>query len=219
VAHSLPVEIMITRRAGVRARVMLPLRIIMAFLSAFFAMQVAIFMGLNEIEASITLPPPPDDNSLLGWVTNQVIGLMFVQLVIIVLLTGLKLLKIIGVEELMRLSLTPFLRLIGIGKDAATIAVVGVTLGIGFGGGLLIREVDSGRIPKHDVFGVLTFLAIIHSIFEDTAVVMLIGPDFLIITIGRLLMAMILTAILTRVTINVSDVIWRKHLINQYVKT
>ena len=40
----------------------------------------------------------------------------------------------------------------GVGDKAATIAVVGVTLGLGFGGGLLIKEVSSGNIPKEDVF-------------------------------------------------------------------
>ena len=36
----------------------------------------------------------------------------------------------------------------------STIAIVGVTLGLGFGGGLLIKDVETGEIPKEDVFGI-----------------------------------------------------------------
>ena len=64
----------------------------------------------------------------------------------------------------------------GVGDKAATIAVVGVTLGQS-GGGLLIKGVSSGNIPKEDVFGVLSFLNLSHSVFEDTAVAMLLGPN------------------------------------------
>ena len=44
----------------------------------------------------------------------------------------------------------------GVGDKAATIAVVGVTLGLGFGGGLLIK-VSSGNIPKEDVLACWAF--------------------------------------------------------------
>ena len=90
------------------------------------------------------------------WAIEQIKALIFVQIVIIVLLFFLEGLRVIGVERLIKIALNPFLRFMG-GDQAATIAVVGVTLGLGFGGGLLIKEVASGTIPKKDVFGVLSF--------------------------------------------------------------
>ena len=63
------------------------------------------------------------------------------QVVIIVLLFFLEFLRMIGVERLIKLLLSPFLKLMKIGDRASTIAVVGVTLGLGFGGGVADLDV------------------------------------------------------------------------------
>ena len=42
-----------------------------------------------------------------------------------------------------------------------------------------MKDVQTGTIPKKDVYGVLCFLNLKHSLFEDTAVVMLLGPSYL----------------------------------------
>ena len=79
-------------------------------------------------------------------------------------------LKYIGVEKLIEKALKPFLNFLGVGEKASTIAVVGVTLGIGFGAGLLIKEVKTGKLHYKDVFGVLVLVGMLHSIIEDTFV-------------------------------------------------
>ena len=60
---------------------------------------------------------------------------------------------------------------LGVGEKASTIAVVGVTLGIGFGAGLLIKEVKTGKLHYKDVFGIIILIGMLHSIIEDTFVV------------------------------------------------
>ena len=45
----------------------------------------------------------------------------------------------LGVEKVIQWMLRPLLKLVGIGKEAITITLVGITLGIAFGGGLLIK--------------------------------------------------------------------------------
>ena len=123
-------------------------------------------------------------------------------------------LRVIGVERLIKLALSPFLRFMGVGDRAATIAVVGVTLGLGFGGGLLIKEVSSGNIPKEDVFGVLSFLNLSHSVFEDTAVVMLLGPSLFIVLVGRMIYAMLFVYVLMKFAASLSEEMWKQHLTN-----
>ena len=58
-------------------------------------------------------------------------------------------------------ALKPFLNFLGVGEKASTIAVVGVTLGIGFGAGLLIKEVKTGKLHYKDVFGVLVLVVVL----------------------------------------------------------
>ena len=213
-AHSLPVEVLIARKSGVRARATIFVRVgggllLCVLLNLFFQAT-----GLFSASAVITLPQLSATVGWLDWSVEQIKALIFVQIVIIVLLFFLEALRVVGIERLIKLALNPFLRFMGVGDQAATIAVVGVTLGLGFGGGLLIKEVSSGTIPKEDVFGVLSFLNLSHSVFEDTAVVMLIGPSLFIVLVGRMIYAMLFVYVLMRLATTLPEHVWKRHLTN-----
>lgn len=215
--HSLPVEVLISRKAGVRMRVTILLRIGGAFLFCFLLHHFLQLTGWLTAEAFVSLPQFSQSSSYLAWAISQIKGLIFVQVIIIVLLFFLEFLRIIGVERLIRLTLNPFLKFMGVGDKAATIAVVGVTLGLGFGGGLLIKEVATGEIPRKDVFGVLCFINLLHSVFEDTSVVMLLGPNLFIVLIGRTIYTMLVIYALMRLVDNWSDNVWRRFLTNNQI--
>ena len=95
--------------------------------------------------------------------------------------------------------------------------MVGVTLGLGFGGGLLIKEVATGQIPRKDLFGVLCFINLLHSIFEDTSVVMLLGPNLFIVLIGRTIYSMLFIYVLMRLVNDWSDSAWQRFLTNSQI--
>tara|TARA_B110000263_G_C14929163_1_gene338418 strand:- start:15 stop:566 length:552 start_codon:yes stop_codon:yes gene_type:complete len=167
--------------------------------------------------ALTSLPDVSASNTLFEWILSQIKGILFIQLIIIILIFFLELLRIIGVEKLIRIALSPFLRFMGIGDQAATIAIVGVTLGISFGGGLLIKEVESGTIPKKDVFGVLCFINLLHSVFEDTSVAMLLGPSLFIILVVRIIFTVLLVVLLMRIVTLLPDIIWQNFLTNNNI--
>ncbi len=215
IAHGLPVECMITRRAGVRLRVMVPFRIVTAFLAAGLVHWIASPLGVMQEPAPIQLPSMDAEPTLVGWLIDQALGLVFIQVIIIVLLAFLALLKVIGVERLIKLALTPFLRLLGIGSDASTIAVVGITLGISFGGGLMIKEVDRGQIPQRDIFLVVMLMGLLHSIIEDTSIAMLLGPSLIIILIGRVVFSIMVMLLVKWLVFGRSEVFWRRYLVNE----
>ena len=215
--HSLPVEVLISRRAGVRMRVVLFARVGGGFICCAFLNQLFAFTGWFAEPAFISLPEFVVTNNLFDWGVSQVKGLVMVQLIIIVLLGFLALLKAVGIEALMHRLLAPFLSLLGIGGRASTIAVVGVTLGLGFGGGLLIKEVKSGSIPRSDVFGVLVFINLFHSVIEDTAVVLLLGPSLIVIVLGRFLFTILFVWITMLGVGSLSDSVWRNMLTNRNI--
>jgi hypothetical protein len=80
-----------------------------------------------------------------------------------------------------------------------------MSLGLTYGGGLLINEARSGRVSKTDIFGSITLLAICHSIIEDTLLIMLLGADISGALYFRVLFALLLTAVLIRLTRNLSE--------------
>ncbi|MGB2210238.1 MAG: nucleoside recognition domain-containing protein, partial [Candidatus Puniceispirillaceae bacterium] len=215
--HSLPVEALISRKAGVRLRATIGLRVAAGFIMGIFLHQFCQATGWLSEPAVPNLPEFSPDTSLSGWIISQIKGLIFVQVVIIVLLFFLEFLRMIGVERLIKLLLSPFLKLMKIGDRASTIAVVGVTLGLGFGGGLLIRDVATGTIHKRDVFGVLCFINLLHSIFEDTAVVMLLGPSLLVVLAMRTIFAIIMTLVVMMLATRLPEAIWDTQLVNRNI--
>ena len=215
--HSLPVEVLISRRAGVRARMTLAIRIGGAILACIILAQFCRLTGWLAEPAKMHIPQIVVDESLTGWLQGQVLSLIMIQGIIIVLLFFLEILRLIGVEKLMRMLLAPFLRSMKIGERASTIAIVGVTLGLGFGGGLLIKDVETGEIPKEDVFGILCFINLLHSVFEDTAIVMLLGPSLLVVLGFRFLFSFILIYLVMIVVQRLPERMWFRHLTNHNI--
>lgn len=215
--HSLPIEGLISRKAGVRLRVTLGVRIGAGFIMGYLLHQFCELTGWLNEGAVPNLPDFVEDPTLSGWVIGQIKGLIFIQLVIIVLLFFLEFLRIIGIEALIKMLLSPFLRIMQIGARASTIAVVGVTLGLGFGGGLLIRDVATGTIHKKDVFGILCFINLLHSVFEDTAVVMLLGPSIIAVLVLRAIFSIVVILLMMMVVSRLPDKVWESQLVNHNI--
>lgn len=70
---------------------------------------------------------------------------------------------------------------------------VGIFLGITYGAGILIKEVESGRISKEDIFYIGTFLMICHAIIEDTLLFVIFGADFTLVVVIRTIAAIIIS--------------------------
>ena len=114
--HSLPVEMLISRKAGVRMRVTILLRIGGAFLFCFILHQILQLTGWLNAQAFVSLPQFTQSSSLLEWGVDQIKGLFFVQLIIIVLLffSGI-FCRSSGLNGLSGWRCTPFLKFMGVG--------------------------------------------------------------------------------------------------------
>ena len=212
--HSLPIEVIICRKAGVRARAMIFIRLGLGILSCYLLNLFFQVTGYMNYPATILLPSLESAPDLFSWGLSQLKGLGMIFIIIIALVIILDFLKYIGVERLIEKALKPFLNFLGVGEKASTIAVVGVTLGIGFGAGLLIKEVKTGKLHYKDVFGVLVLVGMLHSIIEDTAVVSLIGSNIIITLFLRAVLTLCIVYIFMRLGANFTQEFWQKHLTN-----
>lgn len=89
----------------------------------------------------------------------------------------LRIFRVLGIEKLMHWLLSPVLKLLSIGKEASNITIIGITLGLSFGAGLLVEEARSGAISRRDIFLSVCFLCLCHSLIEDTLLILLLGAD------------------------------------------
>ena len=113
-AHALPVEAVISRQAGTKIIFVVCLRVFTAVIFCFLLNQVLTSFDLLQQKALIHLPEFQVAPSLFEWSVDQIKGLIFIQIVIIALLTALAILKILGIERLIALCMRPFLNLIKI---------------------------------------------------------------------------------------------------------
>ena len=205
VAHTLPVELRIAQKSGPRFRVMVLLRIMGALLIGWILHQIYSLSGYLQVPNVALWNPPPQSHDWLNWSKGEIRNLGTIFIIILVLLLTMKLLEKIKVISLLTLILEPVLKLLGMSRKAAPITIIGMTMGLAFGGGLLIQEARSGRLSKHDIFFSFSFMGICHSVIEDTLLMMIIGGHLSGILWGRIVFSFVVTFIIVKLVSRVSD--------------
>ncbi len=186
IAHSLPIEVMIARKAGLRASFQILLRVGASLLYGWSLHQLYRLFNVFQTPIHIWVPISIPDPSLMGWVKGQVQNLFSIFLIILGILALLRLLEALGIVTVLTKILGPVLRLMGIGDRAVPITMVGILLGLSFGGGLIIQEAKSGHIPPREMFFSLALMCIFHSLIEDTLTMVMFGAHLSGLLWGRL---------------------------------
>ena len=187
VAHALPVEGVIMKKIGISNLYSYSLRIIVAFILGYITyLMPSSWFSPTLSEAVFTREPYESLGALLqGSILNAMelsIKVIFLIVLLIFIMDFIKTRKFI-VESQKNIS-----KGFSIG--------VGTILGITYGAGILIKEVQSGNISKENIFYIATFLMICHAIIEDTLLFVIFGADFTMVvairTIGAIIIAWIL---------------------------
>ncbi len=214
IAHTLPIEARIAQKAGVRIGFTLLVRLFGAMLLGFILYRLYGWGDWLQQPSELFWKPDPVENDLFSWFIAQCKSLGVILLIISLLLTTLKLLRLLGIERLLQRLLRPLLRMLGIGPAATTITLVGFSLGLAFGGGLLIKEARAGHVPYRDVITAMTLLALCHSVIEDTLLILLLGADLSGIFWMRLIFGFAAVALLSRLSTSSSERFQQKYLIH-----
>lgn len=196
--HALPVEGAVAKRAGVPWWVILTLRIGGGLVFAGILSQIYRLQGWGQNLAQIGWRPDTPSGLWLDWFIAQGQSLLVIFGVITALMVVLRLIRRLGLEDILHDLLSPLLRVLGIGKAAANVTVIGTTLGLSYGAGLLIRDLDRGIMSRRDSFLALCFLSLCHSVIEDTLLILLLGTDLWAILGVRLVFAFVVVAIIAR---------------------
>ncbi|MBC9246839.1 nucleoside recognition protein [Paracoccus sp. 11-3] len=197
--HALPIEQQIIRRTGTGMLASTLLRIAGGLIYAAILRVLFDATGWLSQPVAPAWQPVADSSGWAGFLIGlaETLAMMFVILVALMLLMAL--LQRLGIMALIHRLLTPLMRLVGIRGKAVNLTVIGLLLGISYGGGLLIREARSGQIAPRQVFLSCTFMGFAHSMIEDTLVVMALGADAFSVLAGRMVFAMIATALVAAV--------------------
>jgi len=192
--HALPIEQLIVKRTGTSLIFSCFTRFLAMLIYGILCHQIISTFGLFEEPANILIALDADniDKSWLGWAISSAQSLFAIFWILTGLIALLKILEFVGITRWLMKALTPVLKLIGIGPNAAPLAMVGILLGLSFGGGLIMREVDKGTLNPRSVFISMIFLGICHGLIEDTIVVMAIGGHWSGVFVGRIALSILL---------------------------
>lgn len=185
VAHSLPVELGVARQAGARVRFMAPWRVLGALALGSLLNLAYSAGGFLGRPAGILWQAPEPAAGLGAWALSQARNLAMIFVAVTILMALLRILDRIGITTMLNRLLRPVLASMGIGPAASTITILGMVLGLSYGGGLIIRGARSGEIPPRDVFFSLSLMGLSHSVVEDSLLMLSLGASITGVLVAR----------------------------------
>jgi hypothetical protein len=191
IAHSLPLELSVSHKAGAN---MLPIGILRgggAIVYAFLLDRLCVFLGIWQQQAELLFTASGNVLSLPAWVWQQIQNIGLIILIIFGIVVAMRLLRLAGILTLLEKLLAPVLPKFGMGRKAAPITVVGMIMGIGYGGALIIREISSGEMEKKEIFNSMALMGLCHGLVEDTLLMAAIGGKLGGIFWGRIVFSLI----------------------------
>ncbi|BDQ36605.1 hypothetical protein SYK_09650 [Pseudodesulfovibrio nedwellii] len=213
IGHGFLVEGAIAQRSGAKFVFQILSRLFGAFALGLILHWTYSSSGtLQEPAVILFQSSSPVDPTLLQWIWDETKNLLSIFGIVLGLMIMMRILSAIRAVDLMNALLRPILKLIGIGPKASTITIIGFTLGLAYGGGLIINEAQSGRIDRKDVFYSLTLMGLCHSMIEDTLLMMLIGGHLSGIFWGRMLFGLVAMTILVQITRRLPQSFCNKYL-------
>ncbi len=127
----------------------------------------------------------------------------------------MKILDRLGITKIMNRLLEPILTSMGIEKSATTVTILGMVLGISYGGGLIIRDVSSGRLSSKNVFFSMSLMGLSHAIVEDTLLMMSLGGNITGLLLARVGFTWLVIVCLVKVVNRIPDRIFYRYLFRQ----
>ena len=211
IAHSLPIEVAIAKKSGVSAIFTFLFRFINALIAGKILFYIFEYFNLfQELNTSI-LSIPNTNISNTEWIISQIQNFIMIFAIIFFIIAFINILKTFGIWQFILKILKIPLSFLGMSDKVANIILIGLTLGISFGGGFLIEEAKKKEISKKDVFLSLSFLGLCHSIIEDTILILLLGSHISGILLFRFIYTVIVILIMKLILeVRFSDIFLNK---------
>ncbi len=205
ISHSLPVEITVAARSGVKPWFLIPFRLLTGFLFGIILNWFFSATGLLQGEPVVLWSAAEQGAGFTGWVTGTLKSMATIFVVILAVLLMMDILERVGFMALLRRTLRPAFAPMGIGDEASTITVIGLILGISYGGGMIIREAARGAIPPRQILASVSFMSICHAVIEDTMLVGSLGVSSIAALPGRIVYSWVVMFLLLMVSRHLSD--------------
>ena len=198
IAHGIPIEQAIVKKAGGPFWETTFLRVFTALFAAVSIDLISNTTGylsqpqsLAHLEAFAKLNAGHTE-----WALASIKGLFVLFIILTILLIVMDTFDRIGFTKIINLALSPMIRLAGLDKSVTTITTAGIVLGLSYGGGLIIAEKKNPAITPEAKYYALCWLSLCHGLIEDFAVMVAIGGDIWMLSVGRIILTLLVIRLL-----------------------
>lgn len=202
IAHALPVELSISKKAGAPFFPIALIRIGGALLYGYILNVICSTFNLWQEPAICIFAGELGEDTLWQWGVAQITNLGLIVVIIFCILIMMRFLEASGILGLLSRGLEPLLPPFGMSHRAAPLTVVGMVMGISYGGALIIRETSGGKLQRREVFFSLALMGMSHALIEDTLLMMALGGYLTGILWGRLAFSLLVIYTLTKILKN-----------------
>ncbi len=190
ISHAMIVETAIQKRTGSTPWRMVAVRLSASFLAAvllnFILPEETITETENVLHSVGDFVP-----ALTGWLSAMLVTTVKIIVLVNLLLILQKILNEFGVIKWILWPFKPLLKVMGLPSSTGFLWIVANTLGLGYGGAIMINESEEGRLTKEDADILNHHIAISHSQLEDPLLFVSIGYSYGILVWPRILLAIV----------------------------
>ncbi|MEI4789401.1 nucleoside recognition domain-containing protein [Bacillus sp. FJAT-53060] len=205
--HNLIIESTVAAKVGLRVSVILLVRISLAVVSAIVIHLVwqggegAAQYGL--LTAAQTADVPSSWYMIVLFALQKaVLGVLQLACIVIPLMIIIQFMRDLGWLHTLSKWLSPFTRMLGMKENTSMTMVAGLTIGLAYGAGVMMKAVEEDGVSKKDLTLAFIFLVACHAVVEDTLIFIPLGIPVWPLLVIRLMSAILLTAAISY--------IWRK---------
>lgn len=188
ISHALIVETAIQQKTGSNPIRMVFIRLAASFLAAILLNYILpesnLISAANSQAETLSFRP-----ALMEWFMDM--GITTLKIIVLVNLLQIlqKILNEFGLIKWILKPFVPFLKVMGLPPNTGLLWMVAYTLGLSYGGAIMISESEEGKLKGEDADLLNHHIAISHSQLEDPLLFVAVGYPVLILIWPRILLA------------------------------
>jgi spore maturation protein SpmB len=190
ISHALIVETTIQKRTGSRPWRMIAIRLSSSFIAAWLLNLILpaepAILSENLLRETKAFSPV-----LMNWLADMAVTTVKIVILVNLLLILQRILHEFGLIKWILMPFIPFLRLMGLSANTGFLWMVAYTLGLSYGGAIMISESEEGKLSREDADLLNHHIAISHSQLEDPLLFVAIGYPMFILIWPRILLAIV----------------------------
>jgi len=198
ISHNLIIECAVQKKAGSSFTITFIVRIFMSFVSAI--MLNYLLPGKESFAhahyTEIYKIPTTFTEFLLSWGEKNFKLVIRIFCIIFSLLFLRNILKEFKIIDYLTKIMAPIMKLMGMSSNTSFLWVIGQTVGLAYGSGILIDELSKGEINQSEATRLNYHLAINHSQLEDPMLFVAIGAPFFWVSLPRYILSVVLVWII-----------------------